>query len=92
MISQHVTVSNKYGIHCRPSAIIAKEAQGYSGKIYIRKNQHQQADATSILLLIGLGIRCGETVTVEVTGPTEKATCERMVTLFETDFDFPRDE
>ena len=90
MISQQATIRNKYGIHCRPAAVIVKEAQAYSGSIRVSRDGSPAADVHTILALLGLGICCGERVTASVDGPDETACCQRFVELFETDFDFPR--
>ncbi|OGV63759.1 MAG: hypothetical protein A3K18_35190 [Lentisphaerae bacterium RIFOXYA12_64_32] len=92
MVSLEATVRNKYGIHCRPSALIAKEAQSYSGTITVTTEKHATAEAKAVLPLVGLGITCGESVLVSVSGPDEDVVCRRMVALFETNFDFKRDE
>jgi len=93
MTARDATVRNAYGIHCRPSALIAKAAQEYAGDITIAVTaKGAQADAKSMLLLMGLGIRCGDVVKVTVAGDDEEKMLERMVGLFEKDFDFPRDD
>jgi phosphotransferase system HPr (HPr) family protein len=92
MVSLKATVRNKYGIHCRPSALIAKEAQGYAGTITVTTERQVSAEAKAVLPLVGLGITWGEVVLVSVSGPDEEAVCKRMVALFETNFDFRRDE
>ncbi len=90
MVSKNATITNEYGIHCRPSAVIAKEAQGYPGTIEVRSASNRRADAKSLLTLVGLGARCGDTLTISVSGPDEETMCAKMVDLFETGFDFPR--
>lgn len=90
MTSRQAYICNKYGIHCRPSAIIVKEARQYDGKIRVINSKGRQADARNALGLIGLGILCRETVTIEVEGPDEVSVCDKMVKLFETNFDFQR--
>ena len=92
MTAMEATVKNEYGIHCRPSAVIAKEAQSYAGAIeVVSKSNGAKADAKSILLLVGLGVKCNETVVITVSGPDEEAMARHMVELFETSFDFSRD-
>ncbi len=91
MTTGQSTVRNEYGIHCRPSAIIAREAQAYAGSVLVSVGGKTEVDASSVLLLVGLGIRAGTTVTISVSGPDEHATCERFLQLFATEFDFPRD-
>ncbi len=90
MFSASATVRNEYGIHCRPSALIVKECQGYSGIIQVEASDGRVADAKNMLAIIGLGVACGQNVTILVTGPDEERVCRRIVELFRTEFDFPR--
>ena len=90
MVTTNATVKNEYGIHCRPSAVIAQAMKGYEGTVTVRTEDGREARADSVLSLVGLAARCGDTVTLEVSGPDEEAACQRLVELFETSFDFPR--
>lgn len=90
MTSRQAYITNRYGIHCRPSAIIVKEARKYDARISIIDHNGREADAKNALGLIGLGIVYGETVTIEVEGENEEALCDQMVKLLETNFDFER--
>jgi len=91
MTTLTATVRNEYGIHCRPSAVIAKEAQAYSGVIKVSTDGLNEADARSVLSLVGLAMKCGTTVSITVSGADEEKACRRMAELFETNFDFPRE-
>ncbi|NOY82545.1 MAG: HPr family phosphocarrier protein [Kiritimatiellaeota bacterium] len=90
MFSRTATVRNRYGIHCRPSALIVQAARQYPGEIRVTGPSGRTENAANLLGLISMAIRCGETVTVEVEGPDEEQTCAKMVELFEKDFDFAR--
>jgi phosphotransferase system HPr (HPr) family protein len=90
MTRRQATVRNAYGIHCRPSAVIVTEAKAYTGTIQVRNARGDTADVKSIMSLLQMGITCGQTLTIAVSGPDEARTCERMVELFETNFDFQR--
>lgn len=90
MKSCAATVRNEFGIHCRPSAVIAQEVRSYPGRITVRTSDGREADPRRLLELISLGIHCGESVSIEVDGPDEDRVCARLVELFETNFDFPR--
>jgi phosphotransferase system HPr (HPr) family protein len=90
MTTASATVRNEYGIHCRPSAVIVKESQKYPGRIEVETAGGHVADAKNMLAVIGLGIACGDRVTIRVEGPDEEVVCKRLVELFQTEFDFPR--
>ena len=44
----------------------------------------KKAEATKLMALMGLGVKCGHTVTVEVEGKDETAACEAIKTFFES--------
>lgn len=90
MKTGQATVINQYGIHCRPSTVIAKAAQLYQGTVTVRTPTGKEVEATSVLSLVSLGLTPGATVTIRVSGPDEDVMCARMVELFSTDFDFSR--
>ena len=88
MVEATATVQNAQGIHCRPSAVILKAAEEYAGDIVV-SNRNGEADLSSVLQLLGLGLCSGDRVNIRVSGPDEEAMCRRFVELFETRFDFP---
>ena len=88
MISMNATVRNAQGIHCRPAAVIIKEANGYPG-IVKAHNGKGESDLRSVMGLLALGLDQGSEVTISVTGPSEEEHCRKFVALFETHFDFP---
>jgi len=87
MVEMRATVKNAQGIHCRPSAVIVKALQGYSGRIRVRQGS-DECDPRSIMSLLGMALQKGSELVIEVSGPEEDATCRRLVELFERQFDF----
>ena len=81
-------IANSQGIHCRPSALIVKEFQGYPGTIRI-SNGNDSCDVSSVMQLLSLEMHQGSKVKVEVMGGNENATADRLVELLQTHFDFP---
>ena len=81
-------IANSQGIHCRPSALIVKEFQGYPGTIRI-SNGNGSCDVSSVMQLLSLEMHQGSKVKVEVMGENETATADRLVELLQTHFDFP---
>lgn len=83
-----VTIKNKAGIHCRPSSAIMSVAAKFPGHEFSAESSRGKVNLGSILDLLSMGLRQGDTVTVEVSGPQEKEACEKLAELFETEFDF----
>ena len=88
MFERAAIVRNANGIHCRPSAVIVKEAQDYGGQILVTSDS-QSCDLRSVVSLLTLGLQSGSRITIQVDGPEEERMGARLVELFETHFDFP---
>ncbi|MCI9447387.1 MAG: HPr family phosphocarrier protein [Lachnospiraceae bacterium] len=75
-------IKDEVGIHARPAGLLVKEAKKYESEIRIVKDA-KAAAATKLMAVMGLGVKCGDTVDVEVEGADEAAACEGMKTFFE---------
>ena len=64
------TITDEIGIHARPAGELAKLAKEFESKITI-KTETKQADAEKLMAVMALGIRHGQTVTVENGGADE---------------------
>lgn len=85
-------IANEAGIHCRPTALITKEALKYTGKIHVTGPTGATCTLGSALTLLMMALTQGQRVTIRVVGPDEAATLARFKELFETHFDFPQAE
>ena len=65
---EHV-VADSMGIHARPA-------------VFIRKDE-KRVEATKLMAIMGLGVKCGQKVGVEVSGPDEDAAYAGMKKFFE---------
>lgn len=79
------TITDEVGIHARPAGILVKEAKKYESKITITRGE-KTAEATKLMAIMGLGVKCGETVKVEVSGADEDAAYEGIKAFFEANF------
>lgn len=73
------TITDEIGIHARPAGELAKE---FESKITI-KTETKQADAEKLMAVMALGIRHGQTVTVETVGPDETEAAEAVQDFFQ---------
>lgn len=76
----HYIITDPVGLHARPAGMLVKEAKKYEAKITIKK-EGKESDATKLMMLMGLGIKCGDEVTVEVSG-TDEETASAGLELF----------
>ncbi|HET7691287.1 MAG TPA: HPr family phosphocarrier protein [Nocardioidaceae bacterium] len=79
MPSKTVAVGSSSGLHARPAALIAEAAGGLDSTVTING-----VDASSSLMLMTLGAKCGDTV--EVAGADESAV-EAIAALVVQDLD-----
>lgn len=64
------TITDPQGVHARPAGILVKEAAKYQSSITIEKDG-KTGDAKRIFSVMGLGVKCGQTISVKVEGPDE---------------------
>lgn len=76
------TVKDTLGIHARPAGILVKEAKKYNSRIMLTRGE-KSADASKLLAVMGMAVKCGQTVEVTVDGPDEAAAYEEIKTFFE---------
>lgn len=76
------TVKDEVGIHARPAGLLVKEAKKYQSKILI-KTGDKSAEATKLMAVMGLGVKCGQTVEVEINGEDEDTALEGIKAFFE---------
>lgn len=74
------TVKEPLGIHARPAGMLTKEAKNYKSTITITKGD-KTVNVLKLMALMGLGVKCGDTVTVTIEGEDE-ATCEPLIKEF----------
>lgn len=75
-------VKDEVGIHARPAGLLVKEAKKYESKITISKDG-KSAEATKLMAVMGLGVKCGQSVEVAVEGADEDAAFEGIKAFFE---------
>lgn len=74
-------ITDPEGIHARPAGELVKAAKAFTSTIQIVKDG-KKADVKRIFGLMGLGIKQGQEVTVEIEGEDEAAAAEAMEKFF----------
>ena len=64
------TIKDEVGIHARPAGLLGKKAKEFSSEITV-SNGTKAVNATKIIALMGLGVKCGDTITVTANGADE---------------------
>lgn len=81
MKSFKYVIKDEIGLHARPAGLVAKAAKEVSSKVTITCNG-KSAEATRLMALIGLGVKCGNEVTVTIEGDDEEEAAAVMEKLF----------
>lgn len=81
MITFNYTVKDKDGIHARPAGSLAKLAKQYKSEILIQHGT-KKANAAKLIMLMGLGIKCGDTVFVTISGDDEAEAAKALKDFF----------
>ncbi len=80
-----VRVANELGLHARPAARLAQEAQKFESVIVLATDS-QQVDAKSILDILTLAAPRGCGLTIKASGEDARAAVERLTGLFRERF------
>lgn len=75
------TIQEKVGIHARPAGLLVKEVKKYQSTVTVIKGD-KSVNAVKLMALMGMGIKCGDTVTVQVEGPDEDNAAAVLETFF----------
>ena len=76
-------IKDEVGIHARPAGLLVKEAKKYESTVQIVKDS-KSAVATKLMAVMGLGVKCGDTVEVVVEGADEDTAFEGIKAFFES--------
>lgn len=79
------TIQDPQGIHARPAGQLTKEAKNYKSTITLTKGE-KEVNVLKLLALMGLAVKCGETVTISVEGEDEDVCAAAMEEFFKANF------
>ena len=65
-------IQDALGIHARPAGMLAKLAKEFESSVQITKAD-KTVSATQLLMLMGLGVKQGDTIGFTIEGPDEDA-------------------
>lgn len=77
------TIKDELGIHARPAGLLVKEAKKFTSDCTITKGGNTKK-LTQLMMLMSLGVKNGDTVTVSAEGEDEDAAIAALKEFFET--------
>ncbi|MDZ4198622.1 MAG: HPr family phosphocarrier protein [Kiritimatiellia bacterium] len=84
-VHRDLTVTNRFGIHARPAALIVKTASGFQSEVLIERDG-VQVSAKSIMGLLTMEGHPGSVFRVLATGSDAAEAVEAIADLFEKKF------
>ena len=87
MVSRIATVASAVGLHARPATIFVKAATDTGLAVKVGRPGQKMVDARSILMVMSLGVKCGEQVELTAEGPDAEARLDELAALVEQDLD-----
>ena len=75
-------ITDEVGLHARPAGLLVKEAKKYESECTITKDGKTKK-LTQLMMLMSLGVKQGETVTVTAEGADEDTAIEGLKAFFE---------
>lgn len=85
MIQRDFTISNKLGLHARPSAQLTQVASRFASEVWIAKGG-RRVNAKSIMGVMMLAAGCGSVVTVDAAGADEAEALDAVGALIASGF------
>ena len=70
------------GIHARPAGLLVKEIKSHAGSAVTITKGEKSVNALKLMALMQMGIKCGDTVRVDVEGGDEEAVATAIENFF----------
>lgn len=77
MVTFTFSVNDENGLHARPAGLLVKEAMKCKSAVTLKKGG-KSGDAKKIFNVMGLAVKHGDVVTVEVDGITEREDADSL--------------
>ncbi|MBO4838326.1 MAG: HPr family phosphocarrier protein [Lachnospiraceae bacterium] len=71
MKSFEYTITDPVGIHARPAGLLVKEIKNFAGTTVTITKGEKSVNALKLMALMQMGIKQGDTITVQVEGANE---------------------
>lgn len=81
MAVRSLVINDPVGIHARPAALFSQTVTASGQNVTIAKEGGNAVPAGSILSIMGLGIKQGDTVVINVEGDNAEAVADNLVNI-----------
>ena len=88
MVSKDVEITNITGMHLGPAGRFCDTAMRFDSRVMFRYGENSEANAKSMLSVLGAEIAQGDRIEIVCDGPDEKEALQTLVTLVENQFEY----
>lgn len=81
MATRNLVINDPVGIHARPAAMFAQAVTASGQTVTIAKEGGNAVPAGSILSVMGLGIKQGDAVVIDVQGADDETVADNLVNI-----------
>jgi len=78
-------IKDPNGLHARPAGLLVQQAQKYESRIELSRDG-KSASLKRLFAVMGMNVKCGETVEVVAEGPDEEAAIQTLEAFFRENF------
>ena len=79
------TIKDTAGLHARPAGLLVQEAQKFGCAVKLARGE-KSADLKRLFAVMGMNVKCGETVEVTAQGDDETAAVQALEAFFQAHF------
>ena len=84
MVSKKVKIVNATGLHLRPAGVLCETAMKYKSKITFTTDNNYEANATSVLGVLGACVKSGEEIVITCEGEDENLALDDIISSIES--------
>ena len=78
-------ITDPNGIHARPAGVLVKTLKTFGSKVTVFKDD-KNCDMKKLLALMGMGIKQGDTIKIQVEGDDEEACAKTLLDALKGNF------
>ena len=84
MVSKKVKIVNATGLHLRPAGVLCETAMKYKSKITLTTDNNYEANAKSVLGVLGACVKSGEEIVITCEGEDENLALDDIISSIES--------
>ncbi|MCR5415197.1 MAG: HPr family phosphocarrier protein [Pseudobutyrivibrio sp.] len=84
MVSRSVRITNATGLHLRPAGVLCETAMQFNCKVTFKTEDNYEANAKSVLSVLGACVKTGQEITICCEGADEQEALDFIINKIES--------